>query len=385
MQSNVPVVVVGGTLNNLGVLRSLSHGGMPIFLLETTRLCAAGWSRHANFVPIPSLEGRSLIDSLAALRLRLSERPVLFLGADQSVDAVSAHRETIEPLYRISLPPADIVRSLAEKVLFHELAERSGFAVPRGVGLASAADLPRLRLLVPPVVIKPSNKVLVLQGTVERAVRANTLAEAHAICARMLERAPLVIAQEWIDGPDDAIFFNLFSCDRNGRVLGQFCGRKLVCSPPAVGNTAVCVAAPEVADELSAQTLDFISRVGYRGLGSLEFKRDSRTGRFMIIEPTVGRTDWQEEIATLCGTNLPLLTYYGELDRPPASEPRVPRPVAWRSSIEHRVPAGALLRGYRTVDGYFRWSDPLPALYYYGVDRFAARLVGRVGRLFSSR
>jgi len=385
MQSNVPAVVVGGTLNNLGVVRSLSRAGMPIYLLETTRMCAAGWSRHCQFVPIPSLEGSSLIDSLVALRSQLPERPVLFLGADQSVNAVSAELDRIEPLYRISLPPPEIVRALAEKVLFHELAERNGFAVPRGVGIASTADLTLLRHLAPPIVIKPSDKVLVLNGTVERAVRVNTLGEASTVCAQMLERAPMVIAQEWIHGPDTAIFFTLFSCDRNGKVVGQFCGRKVVCSPPAVGNTAVCIAAPEVADELSIQTIDFISRVGYLGLGSLEFKRDSRTGRFMIIEPTVGRTDWQEEIATLCGTNLPLITYDAELDRPSAKELPVSRPIAWRSSLEHRVPSGTLPRGTRTVDGYLRWSDPLPAFYYYGVDRLAARLVRRARRLLSLR
>ncbi len=37
----------------------------------------------------------------------------------------------------------------------------------------------------------------------------------------------------------------------------------------------------------------------YEGLGSLEFKWDAQGRRFLIIEPTVGRTDMQEEIPTL--------------------------------------------------------------------------------------
>lgn len=35
---------------------------------------------------------------------RLACQPVLILTGDQSVNSVSAHREEIEPLYRISLP-----------------------------------------------------------------------------------------------------------------------------------------------------------------------------------------------------------------------------------------------------------------------------------------
>ena len=169
----------------------------------------------------------------------------------------------------------------------------------------------------------------------------------------------------------------MFSCDRRGKLLGLFPGRKLVCSPPAIGNTAVCVPAPEVADELVAPTMQFIDRLGYRGLGSLEFKRDRRSGRSLIIEPTVGRTDWQEELATLCGVNLPLITYCAELERQaPRSDAPYP-PVAWRSSAGF---SAALPAGVRTVDGFFRWSDPVPALYYYGYERGLLRVWYRAAR-----
>ena len=201
---------------------------------------------------------------------------------------------------------------------------------------------------------------------------------------KMLERAPQLIAQEWIDGPDDAIFFALFTCGRDSNLTGLFLGRKLVCDPPEVGSTAVCVEAPEVADELRRLTKHFISRVRYRGLGSLEFKRDSRTGRFIIVEPTVGRTDWQEEIATLCGVNLPLITYWTELGQTAPADGAVGGPVAWRSTFEHRIPPGTLPSGTRVVDGFFRWADPLPAIYYYGLERFAARIVRRLTRSYRS-
>jgi D-aspartate ligase len=366
----VPAVVVGGTLNGLGVLRSLAAGRMPIYLLETTRRCAAGWSRHCTFVPVEALDGRGLINTLVTLGRHLACRPVLILTSDQSVNSVSAHRNEIEPLYRISLPRDQVVHALADKSLFQELAEREGFPVPRSVSVSEAADLERLTTLAPPLIIKPADKTLVLSGVVERAVQATTLADARHACARMLAHVPRLIVQEWIDGPDTEIFFTLFSCDGNGRLLGLFPGRKLVCEPPAIGTTAVCVAAPEMAAELTPLTLEFINRLGYRGLGSLEFKRESRSRRCLIIEPTVGRTDFQEEIATLCSVNLPLITYYAELGKQlPPRRGSFP-PVAWRSSAGFRA---RLAPEVRTVDGFFRWSDPLPALYYYGYERALAR------------
>lgn len=381
-QSNVPVVVVGGTLNSLGVIRSLSFGRMPIYLLATSRFCAAGWSRFCTFVHVPSLEGPALINSLMELGSRLGNRPVLILTDDECVDAVSSDREKIELLYRIALPSVEMVRALADKSLFQELANREGFAVPLGVALESTADLNLLQSITLPLIIKPADKKLVNRNAVERAVRVNTLAEAQAAATRMLECAPRIVVQEWIDGPDAEIFFSLFSCDRHSNLNGIFSGRKLVCFPPGIGSTAVCVAAPEASAELNALVSNFIASVKYRGLGSLEFKRDSKTGRFMIIEPTVGRTDWQEEIATLCGVNLPLLTYWAELGRPLAVTDGMVKPVAWRSSIEHRIPVGAFQAGTSVVDGAFRLSDPLPAIYYYILERFAIRILTHAALFF---
>jgi predicted ATP-grasp superfamily ATP-dependent carboligase len=308
----------------------------------------------------------------------------LILTGDECVNTISAARSEIETLYRISLPSVEVVRALADKSKFQLLAEREGFRVPRGLTVSNINDCSQIGQLTAPFVLKPADKTLVLVGTVERAVRADTIAEAEQVARHMLRHVPRLVVQEWIDGPETEIFFSLFSCDRDGRLLGLFSGRKLVCSPPMVGTTAVCAAAPEAAAELTAQTQIFIERVGYRGLGSLEFKRDSRTGEFVIIEPTVGRTDWQEEIATLCGINLPLLTYRAEIGLPtPAPPSLAPESAAWRSSLGFRPPPGLLHPKTRLVDGVLRWVDPLPAVYHYVYDRGVRRLWRRAKRAVS--
>jgi D-aspartate ligase len=369
--ARVPAVVVEGTLNALGVVRSLSAGRMPIYLVETTARSAARWSRHCHYVRVPSLEGRALIHALRDLGRSLACQPVLILTGDESVNTVSEYRQELEGLYRFSLPAAEMVRTLSDKTRFHQLAQRERFAVPRSVCLHRASDLELIGELRPPLVVKPADKTLVLHGTVERAVRAASTAEAQRAAARMLTSAHSVIVQQWIDGADTDICFSLFSCDRHGNLSGVFIGRKLLCSPPAIGSTAVCVAAPEVASELTSATREFIDRVGYRGLGSLEFKFDHGAGRFQIIEPTVGRTDWQEEIATLCGVNLPLITYLTALEQPPPPPPIAAAPFAWRQSLGFRAPLAA---GVTAVDGFFRWSDPLPGLYYYAFERALVRV-----------
>jgi D-aspartate ligase len=110
-------------------------------------------------------------------------------------------------------------------------------------------------------------------------------------------------------------------------------------------------------------------------LGSLEFKWDARARRFVIIEPTVGRTDWQEEIATLNGLNLALIAYCYELGLPAPPQRHVDA-TAWRESFLHL--GRCLGLSTRTCDGYWRAEDPLPAL------AFCVDVAGRsLRRLFA--
>jgi len=379
-QQRVPVVVVGESLNSLGIVRSLAGRGIEVHVAATTRWCPAALSRHARVAIVPALEGRPLVDGLLALARRLGRRAVLMLCGDRQVDAVNDHRDELAALYQFTLPPAAILRTLANKATFQQFAQQHGLDVPRTAILRAGEPVAAaLRDLTLPLVLKPADKVLVLAGHTERAVRVDTRAEAEAMAARMLAGSGCVVAQEWIVGDDTDIYFALFVCDADSRVAGMFCGRKLVCEPPGVGSTGICVDAGEQSAALAREALRFIRATGYRGIGSVEYKRDRRSGRFVIVEPTVGRSDWQEEIATLCGVNLPLLAWLVECGLPLETPRVIAAPQAWSASLFH--PRPALPEGTRLRDGWLRLDDPLPGLHHYLVGELGRRVLRRLARL----
>jgi hypothetical protein len=83
--------------------------------------------------------------------------------------------------------------------------------------------------------------------------------------------------------------------------------------------------------------------------------------------------------------NLPMAAYRTALGQPVEPAARAQSPVAWRSSRSFEAPPGELAPGTRLVDGYYRPSDPLPGLYYYGFERVAVRLwnlVSQPGRWY---
>lgn len=381
MRPEIPVVVVGGNLNGLGVVRSLARGRIPSYVMSTTRNCPAAWSRHSTFVRTASLQGEPLIDALLRLAQNLRCRPVLILTQDASVHTVSAHRQRLEHCYHVEIPDPDVVETLSDKLSFDALAAHEGFPVPRSCAVRNSEDLDRIDQLLPPLIVKPADKGRVHAGAADRAVRAETVEEARSLARGMLDHVPAVIVQEWIEGPDSEIFFTFFCTRSDGTPNAFFSGRKLQSTPPGVGSTAICIPAPDFAETLERETRRFLERVHYRGLGSLEFKRDVRNGRFLMVEPTVGRTDWQEEIAALGGVNLPVLAYWIALgsDPPNASATATRRCPAWRADFRFKLPAGSR-NDIRPIDAHFRWSDPLPGLYYYLHEQGFRRVWHRLRR-----
>jgi D-aspartate ligase len=356
-EAPVPAVVIRGELNGLGVVRSLEKGRVPTIVVDTTLRHAAMWSRCSKRHLADQLFGKPFVEDLLRLQSELGARPVLILTDEMSVHTVSEYRAELSPFYRFHMPPADMVATLSNKALFQNFAEAHDLPVPRTIILERESDIAGVPDLGMPVIVKPADKHPVHLGLVERINCLDRAEDAAAACRRMLRGAGTLVAQEWIEGPDSSIYFALFHCGRASRDI--FFGRKIAVYPPGLGSTAVCVPAAEATDLLLPLTEKFLDVTGYEGLGSLEFKWDSRARRFVIIEPTVGRTDWQEEIATLNGVNLALIAYCHALGLPSPAE-RSTGVAAWRESLLYLRKCSDVSE--RMYDGYWRADDPLPAI-----------------------
>jgi len=380
MTDTLCAVVVGAELNGLGVVRSLGCGGVPTIVVDTTYRRAAMWSRFSRPMIVDQLYGRKLVDGLLALQRGLGHRPALLLTDEMAVHTVSTHREELKRAYQFQLPSRDTVKILDNKARFHELAERHGLPVPRTIVVSRASDLDRLCDFRFPVIVKPASRALVYLGRTPRLHVPADIEEARDLCRTLLQAVGELVVQEWIEGPVSNIYFCLFyrGDDRARTVF--FSGRKILSHPPRAGSTALCIAAPEVAGQLEPFTAAFIERCNYRGLGSLEFKWDRTRRIFVVIEPTVGRTDWQEEVATLSGVNIPLFAYRDLIGLPNSQPVRPAQPIAWQESWHRCRGRSALKTRLPICDGYWRVSDPMPSLAYYaaGAGKVACQMARRL-------
>lgn len=358
-------VVIGSGLNALGVVRSLAPERILITVVDEGRRGPATHSRFAR----TSVCGGDLVEHLLALPVR-DERPVLFPTTEASVARISDGRKALDARFRILLAEPGLLAALMSKSRFESLAAAHGFAVPRSVKIEAAAEIEQAMSLEYPAVLKPLVKNEAWDRRFKKAYRLENFAALERLFDGAAGDMPAVIVQEWIEGSDSDVYFTLVYRDAEGSTCASFTGRKIRQWPPLVGGTGSCMPAPAEHDLLAAFTTRFFDVVGFVGLGSMEYKRDPRSGRFVMVEPTVGRTDYQEEVSTLNGINIVRAAYCSLAGLSPPRQGASAFPAIWvdyagdersrAAQPDLRIPAEAMTMP--RVDALFRMNDPGPWL-----------------------
>jgi len=354
MASPIPAVVVGAEVNGLGVIRALGRAGVPVFALSSDPKQPTARSRYCQAVRCRDERTEHIVESLIEFGREQDQRLPLFLTMDRTVSIVARHRVALDQYYLINLPDPDTVAELSDKQTIAALAKRQGISAPQTVMLKADHDLQTLDAALSfPVIVKPTRKTGHFDA--HFGARALVLADPDTAIAKFKDYPwndePL-LAQEFVDSPDSEIFFVLTYYRRPGEPLVQFTGRKIRSWPPRIGNTA---SAEPFSDDQPLRELAtrFLDATGFSGLGSVEFKRSPDTGAYLLIEPTVGRTDYQSAIAPANGVNIPYVAYCDLLGLPvPAAEPATSL-VKWMDTAnDHRSALAAIGAVTLTESGY---------------------------------
>lgn len=359
-------VVLGLGLNGLGIVRSLAKAPFPLAIhaFDSDLAQPGAYTRYATKHRSPPLDNPALLESLLAFGRRQDKPPVLFITQEKTAELVSAHRDELAPYFRLVLPPHDVLGRLMNKTTFHACASEAGFPVPHTVTLHAPDDLEQAWDMPLPCILKPAQRDAAYERQFKKAYKVTTFAELVRLASDILPVTSPLIVQEWIEGEDSAIFFCLQFRSATNVALAHFTGRKIRSWPPAVGGTASCTAAADADPVLRPLTDRFFDETDAVGFVSMEYKLDARSGRYLMVEPTVGRSDYQEEVATLNGINIPLAAYAHLTGlEPPAT---AARRAIWRDAVADaqacRANGSAAMPPGKVVDACRRLADPGPAL-----------------------
>jgi predicted ATP-grasp superfamily ATP-dependent carboligase len=373
-----PAVIVGFETNGLGVARSLFGRGVQCIGIADPVVHPAQATRSAKILRLREWSAGALIEELLLLAKQLDGKAPLLITQDEPVLWISRARAELQSAYEINLPPQAIVELLMNKARFLEKALREKWPVPQTWLAQSELELEEVRHEITyPCILKPQVKNSAFrQYSVRKAYMAQSFDELKEAYRTVAQWEKEVIVQEWIEGTDREVAFSLTYADRRGNLLAQFAGRKLRQWPPKFGNTAICEPAPPSwATAVNDWTQRIWSQVGFSGLGSVEFKIRHESQEPILTEPTVGRTNYQSEIAVLNGVNIPLLAYCDMTGKACPPHPKPASPVKLVDGPREIRSALACWRGNsltirewrldrRGSKKYMLWrcSDPWPVL-----------------------
>jgi predicted ATP-grasp superfamily ATP-dependent carboligase len=114
------------------------------------------------------------------------------------------------------------------------------------------------------------------------------------------------LMQELIEGADDQVFQYTALVNTEGEIAAHSTVRKLRQYPAGYGS--MCYGQTEKNEALAVQGRKLILALGYRGLGSLEFKYRQKDGGYYFIEMNT-RLPWYNGLFADAGVNLPYLAY----------------------------------------------------------------------------
>lgn len=359
-QENPLAIVVGACGHGLALIRALHAGGVPVIALEANPALPGVQTKLAMVTMVSDINGPKLIDALIALHKQIESprAPVLFLTNDRMIRTIGDGWSRLEGLFKLSWSHSrQALLPLLEKASLEPRCNRQGLAYPKTFVLASAEDVDQAVATIGfPIFVKPARPLSQF-----KTAQPQTRDELAQLAQTYPNDLPFLI-QQCIPGDDTNIYFSALYLD-HGKILARFDGRKLRSRP--LGHTTVAEAV--INHEVFEQTRKFFDGLDLSGPVSLELKRDE-LGRFWVIEPTVGRTDFWTDLCTVNGINLPLIEYQHQTGSP-LSAPIQKNQAVWFN--EERDPFGRLwflsqpnlrLSGRVATYLFLHHSDPKPAL-----------------------
>jgi len=312
-QSKVPVLVFGAGITALGVIRTFGRAGIPVYCLtESTDIIGdSRWFRRLGQPPciITSIDG--LVPFLESLPI---DKAILMPCSDDWVVALSDLPEHLRDRFPTSLSAHDVLESLADKGKFTACLEQFDIPHPRTVLLSSADDITNAGIDdFSNYFLKPHNSQAFCAHYGIKAVRVPTRDKALAEFREKAGDGFEVLLQEYIPGGPDSHYFIDGFVDRSGAIKSLFPRRRLRMFPLDFGNSSYMrsISPTDISKAVDAITR-LLTKIGFRGIFSAEFKCDPRDGVYKILEINA-RPWWFVGFAADCGVPVCLQAYQDAL------------------------------------------------------------------------
>ena len=327
----LPAVVLGLGPTGLATIRALGREKVKVYAIDSDLKQITAITKYCKKIHCKDPTERGLINCLVDLGKKLKQKTPLILTKDTDVILVSKNRELLERYFLFDLPSKKIVDLLMDKKLFTTYANKYKVPYPGTFSAKNIKEIKELKLNFP-CIMKPYKRTEIWDlNAPAKAFIIHSNEELIKTYEEVSKWEKEMIIQEWMHGPDSNVYFCLMCCDKNSKPISYFVGRKLRQWPQLTGSTAMAEKCfnKKITKFVAETSLNLYKELGYKGLGSVEYKLDERDGKLKITEPTVGRPNLQNGLAQVNGINLIHLYYCSLTNSPLPKINKNKRPVKW--------------------------------------------------------
>ena len=297
----------------------VSRPGVPS-LYSRYALSRLAWDDYSG-------DTERLLDALVGFGTAQPEPPVLFYQEDGQTLLISRHRERLAKAFRFVVADTDLVEDLLDKARFQTLAARHELPVPTARRFDPAKIEPAHLGLRFPLILKPLTRLDRWNDALgsRKALCAENLETLRALWPQLSALGLELLAQEFVHGSEARIESYHCYVDQQGRIAGEFTGRKIRTYPLRFGHTT----ALEITDaaDVRGQGRNIVERLSLSGVAKLDFKRDMQ-GNLRLLEINPRFTLWHHPGA-LAGVNIPALVYADLTGSPRPAPARLKAGLRW--------------------------------------------------------
>lgn len=276
------VIVIGGHVQGLGIIRVFGQMGIPCVLLDDTPINIAKHSKYCkNFIRYKKNELIECLNSL--IEENLYHDWLIIPTNDFQVKELSINKKIIEKHFKSSVGEWSFIEKCYNKKLTYSIAQDLSIDMPITYFPIDMEELKQTEIVFP-CIIKPAIMHKFYQKTKKKVFLCNDKKEliANYKKAQTIIPADEIIVQEVIPGSEKQQYSACFHFEKD-KSLVSILANRIRQHPLDFGN-ATTYAETCTNPNLVNQAIKLLNEIEYRGLCEVEFKKDLRDGKYKLLE-----------------------------------------------------------------------------------------------------
>ncbi|MEM2292951.1 MAG: hypothetical protein QXX41_06705 [Nitrososphaerota archaeon] len=313
MKFENPALIFGAHHIGLWVVRDLGRRGIEIYTVGEDKTCVAFKSKYCKFrviIPKPWNQQKMKL-VLKGIAKKTTKRLVVYALNDIDTLNLSLIKDNLRDDFYFVVGDREATETLVNKLKFYHALEKSKIEFPKTFFPKNLDDVRNLSENISyPVFIRPAITELFIHAFgYRKGFLANSSEELVKYYRLATSRKIKVMLQEVIPGPpaNSIQLEGYFKKDYG--FIGIFARQRLRIWPPNFGNTTLCTSiAPFQFNVITQKITEFLKSIGYNGLASAELKKDTRDGKYKLLE--INARPWLHFwLAARCGIDILFLSY----------------------------------------------------------------------------